>query len=619
MRYSGIARGAVVMTGNTFGLDKTSSSSTSSDPMNPGNLGSQGVFLTVSNSGIYPSNWASIYTANQTPSPVGIIRSSQVSSTNRIGSSAKLYIPSTAKEILHAELVWFANLYTGVNGDKTVTFIHPDPNRSGSVLAESIDSMKFAVSYNLDSTEINPSWRIYVRSADVTDYIMKGENTYTVDGISASITGGTEEANCSGWCLMAAYADDTMDYNNMSMYVIAAPVSGASGFQVTEIEIPNIVTPSSGTLKGKAVIAAAEGDIRYTGDYVTFGKNKNPTIRLSAGNHTTTNFFIGEVSIADNDPDIGGTSTMGAPDRRGSMGNNNHNMTNTIVGARHGLDVTRVDISNTLSYGQTSAYMDFTTTGDVYIPVAFGCQVKVNPSLTKTVDRAVGDIGDILTYTTTVINGGSTVAWTNAYFYDKLQPGMEFVTGSVEVYYNGVLQSGFANKNPVSGFALKAQIIRTDVIVIKFKARIIDYAKIVNALILNVANIEYTLTDSAGNVFRITETSNEARTEVQYGEIVLRKGNEPNGLVTCTNQVLYTIQMENIGSVNVIIAPGAFRDPCPNGSRYVGEATSRSNSTGYDRTSIAFNTERTVVTNVKQLVISPREIITINFNVTPIC
>lgn len=617
-RYLGIAKGALVMTGNTFGLDKEIyNSSAANDPFDPGNLGSQGVFLTVNTPNMYPSNWQSIYTQNQTPSPVGILRYNQVSETNRIGSSAKLYIPMTINKILHAELVWFANLYTGVNSNQSIFFTHP--TQTGESRTETIDSTQFKATYDLTSSAIPFDWRMFVRSADVTPYIQKGENTYTVEGISATLLGGKVDANCSGWCMMVAYEDLSMDYNNMSMYVMAAPVAARTEFAQTQVLIPNIVTPLTGELKGKAVIAAAEGDVRYTGDYVTFGPNENPTTRLAVGSHTTNNFFVGEISIADTDDDIGGPGTMGAIDTRGSMGNNNHDESNSVLGARHGLDIARVDTSNTLKNGQTSAYMKFATSGDVYSVIAFGSQIMVEPSLTKDVDLAIADVGDIITYSSTIVNGGSVIAWTNVYFQDSLPPGTEFVPGTVEVYYNDVLQSGFEDADPVVGFALTPSLPRTLTVIVKFKIIVVDFSIIPDSIIDNESHISYTLTDSSGNSFRVKETSNKVQTLIQHGDLIIRKQNQPTGIVTCSHEIHYTVQVENVGSVNVIVAVGGFQDPCPNHVSYIGTVTSSSNTTGYDNTSFAFNAENTAVVNVKELVITPNEIITINFTVKTNC
>ena len=73
---------------------------------------------------------------------------------------------------------------------------------------------------------------------------------------------------------------------------------------------------------------------------------------------------------------------------------------------RQGWDITNVDASSSLVNNQTSATVRFVTNGDGYAAAGFGVQIDatgpiINP--VKSVNRTVAGVGDILTYTITVL------------------------------------------------------------------------------------------------------------------------------------------------------------------------------------------------------------------------
>ena len=89
-----------------------------------------------------------------------------------------------------------------------------------------------------------------------------------------------------------------------------------------------------------------------------------------------------------------------------------------------------------------------------------------NIVLTKTANVTDVEVGNEITYTTTIRNSGNIDA-TNITFTDVLDAKLSFVTGSVTI--NGTAQSSY---NPNTGFAI-ANITPTQTVTVVFKATVI--------------------------------------------------------------------------------------------------------------------------------------------------
>lgn len=70
-----------------------------------------------------------------------------------------------------------------------------------------------------------------------------------------------------------------------------------------------------------------------------------------------------------------------------------------------------------------------TYNGNVVQSAAAVTQLQLNPTVTKTVDKATASIGEILTYTVTIGNPGE-VPLTDVLFSDTIPVGSSYVTGS---------------------------------------------------------------------------------------------------------------------------------------------------------------------------------------------
>lgn len=538
LRYVNLARGSVVITGNTFGLDKASNT------LLPGTLGSVGGRLSTVNSSV-ATGWSS--QAALDPG-VGI----RVDTNNAlVGSKAVLYIPPSST-ILYAELVWFATNYTGVNPNSPVTFISPLAPTGISVTGA-------AETANL--IDMN-GYTIYVRSNAVTNYISAGSNTYEVQGISSQLVASNNNDTCMGWCLMAAYQNAAEDYKNMSIYVLGVAVQTTA--PTVNVTVPNVVTPISPPVRGRAVMASAEGDIFITGDYVRFGPNTTTQATLSGPNNPSTNFFTSSINVGDYNPTI----TTGTFDTRGTMGRNNHNLSNSLAGARQGIDITNVDISAGLTTNQTSAVLTFGTVGDKYAPVALGIEILVVPALTKTVSAAEATLDDILTYTVVIQNPGTTIAWTNVRFQDTIPSYTTFITDSVQ--FNGVTQPGLS---PQSGFLVASTLPLNARVTVSFQVRISQVPPSLPYSINNFATVTYTV-----NNVQQTVITNPVSTNFIYAQLVVDKTVAPAAAVSCGQVLLYTITLSNPGNATLTIPAGQFSDPIPASSSYVSNSLTPTNS-----------------------------------------
>lgn len=565
-RYLTITRGAVVITGNTIGLDKRP------DALLPGNNGSQGAHLSTTNLSV-ATGWT---TQGNLDSTVGITTNNVVST---IGSRAVLYVPPTAT-ILYAELVWFATLTTSMSPNANITFIAP--NASGTNVSYTITP---------DPTTANtvtmPGYNVYVRSANVTDKVVVGTRTYTALGIPGRVATSDNDNVCGGWCLLVAYQDFTQPYRNLSIYVLGVPVrNDGTTTNAVSVTIPNIITPSTRPITGRAVIAAGEGDIRFSGDFVKFGATLATQATLSGPNNASTNFFTSAINVGD----YNGTLPVGAVDTRGSMGNNNHNATNTIVGARQGIDITNVDISSGLSPNQTSAILTFDTNSDNYVPVAFGTQIDVFPSISKTVSPTIGTIGTELTYTISVTNPGTALPWRNVFFQDNIPSYTTFKTGSVTI--NNVSYPAY---HPQTGFIIADTLDKTTTTV-TFKVTVTALPPMPNYRVENIANISYDIITPNGTI-KGALTSEPAYTTIYLATLSIDKATSTDTNVACGSVITHTITITNQGNTSSTVPPNALTDPISSDTTYI------ANSIVPNNIGIIYNSANHTIVNTLPLTI----------------
>ncbi|PEB24314.1 cell surface protein [Bacillus toyonensis] len=526
-RFSTTTNGALAITGNTLGLSKISNQNRA------GTIGAIGAFVTTN-------------TALQVPTfPAGTtLNYTQNSST------AILNIPA-GSTILYAELVWGGNY---LSRDQNITNVLGNPvSFTTPVSTYSITPSAVTVS-NQTFVSNSITFGFYTRSADVTTLIQAGgSGSYTtgaVPGLVDPIDASNGTINSAGWTLIVAYQNGTLPARNLTIYVAGNRVSADTGS--ADVAVSGFLTPAGGPVSGRLFLSSTEGDADLTGDQALFGPNFSSLNALSGPNNAVNNFFGSQINNAAGNLDT--TGTFGTRNQSASTGTN-------ISPGRQGWDITSIDISPYLTNSQVSAAIRLTTNGDAYMLNTVGLQININsPNIqaTKSVNKSVAAIGDVLTYTVTIPNTGLLPA-NNVIFTDILPNGTSFIPGTVTI--DNVPQT---NANPAAGISL-GTINNGASRTVTFQATVVSLPS--QNPISNTANITFQYTPIAGGTtFNGLATSNSAGTQINLADINGTKS--VNKLFTDIGETLtYSISLANIGNIaatNVI-----YTDPIPSGTTFI--------------------------------------------------
>ncbi len=529
-RFSTTTNGALAITGNTLGLSKISNQNRAGTI---GAIGAIGAFVTTN-------------TALQVPTfPAGTTLNYTQNSSTTI-----LNIPA-GSTILYAELVWGGNY---LSRDQNITSILGNPvSFTTPVSTYSITPSAITAS-NQTFVSGSVTFGFYTRSADVTSLVQAaGSGSYTtgsVPGLVDPLDASNGAINSSGWTLIVAYQNGSLPARNLTIYVAGNRVSAETGS--ADVSVSGFLTPSGGPVSGRLFLSSTEGDADLTGDQALFGPNFSSLNALSGPNNAINNFFGSQVNNAAGNLDT--TGTFGTRNQSASTSTN-------ISAGRQGWDITSIDISPYLTNSQVSAAIRLTTNGDAYMLNTVGLQININsPNIqaTKSVNKSVAAIGDILTYTVTIPNTGLLPA-NNAIFIDSLPSGTSFIPGTVTV--DNVPQT---NANPAAGISL-GTINNGASRTVTFQATVVSLPS--QNPISNTANITFQYTPIAGGTtFNGLATSNSAGTQINLADINGTKS--VNKLFTDIGETLtYSIALANIGNIaatNVI-----YTDPIPSGTTFI--------------------------------------------------
>ncbi|RFB21146.1 tandem-95 repeat protein, partial [Bacillus sp. ALD] len=449
-RFLTNANGATTFTGNTFGLNKQANANA------PGTAGSIGTFFSVNPSsvdGSFPTGTTANYLQNS--------------------SSAVLRLPSTTTQILYAELIWGGSyLYGGEDVssalNNAVTFI--TPSRTVSVQSDT------ATRFTLTSSSF-----YYVRSANVTNLISQA-GTYSVLGVPGTQSTTENNANAAGWTLAVVYADPLQKSRNLSIFVGAELTSSATGSSTAAVS--GFGTPITGTVNGRLLVSAIEGDSAIVGDQLQFGPTTASLQPVSGPNNPINNFFASQIN-----------NDSGALDTSGQFGSLNSTPGGSLSGARQGWDITNIDVSARLSNNQTSAVVRGTTNGDTYVISALALQVDINApvlNVSKSANVTSARTGDIITYTVQVSNTG-TAAANVLIATDPLSSATTFIPNSLQV--DGVTQTNVDIRNGLPLGTLNINQTR----VLTYQVRVVGPLTSISSL-GNQVFINYQFESTPGNV-----------------------------------------------------------------------------------------------------------------------
>jgi uncharacterized repeat protein (TIGR01451 family)/MYXO-CTERM domain-containing protein len=323
-------------------------------------------------------------------------------------STSMLNLPAGAT-VTHAFLYWGAR-HASATADTAVVLDRPGGFSQNVAATASFNAAAGAGQFYYQSV------------ANVTSVVQaNGNGAYRVFGVdSVSLPNLNQEVAYAGWYLVVFYSLASDPPRNLALFdgldlvQNGAPQSASlSGFLV----------PAAG-FTAKLGVVTFEGDFDVTGDSLRFGVAPlDDTDRLSDALNPLTNFFNGTrsnlgaaVSVAGDLPRLSGAA--------GSMSS---------------LDYDVVDITNRVTAGQTSADIQATSTGDVYLLAAFVTSISTFKPDFSTSNKSVIDVnggsvapGDVFEYSVLVTNTGNDTS-VNTVMTDVLPAGITYVPGSIQI------------------------------------------------------------------------------------------------------------------------------------------------------------------------------------------
>lgn len=312
--------------------------------------------------------------------------------TQTNSSSATLTLPAGAT-VLFAGLYWGGDTNNAAAGRNVVSFRPPGASAYTSLTAS-----------QFDTSAAGATGDRYQGFADVTAAVTAaGSGTYTVANIQAA---NNQADVYAGWSLYVAYSSPTDTMRNL---VVFDGLVGVAAATPQTISVSGFLTPLTGTVASTLSVSSYEGDVATSGDKLVLN-----TTELRNNANALNNYFNSSIT------------TSGA--RNPSYLNN------------LGIDIDTSDVSGIIPNGATSATINLSSTGDVYLPgvVALATQIyspEIKPTFAKTVTDVNGGAanpGDVLQYEIPVNNTGKDFA-DNTVLTDVVPAGTSFVPGSLQV------------------------------------------------------------------------------------------------------------------------------------------------------------------------------------------
>ncbi len=313
-------------------------------------------------------------------------------------STAVLAIPSGAT-ITYARLYWAAKNASAAAGT-SVTFERPG-----------------GISNVLTADSSFVSGTFYESTADVTPFVQaQGPGAYRAGNIaSLNLVDLNDSTSFVAWSMVVFYQLASDPPRNLALFDGADVVTNGNPQSGT---INGFLVPNAG-FDAKLGVIAYEGDDSISGDAFNFNGTALTNALNPANNffNATRSNLGAAVSVAGDLPQLtGGAASMS------------------------GIDLDVVDITARVAGGQTSATVQGTSTGDIYVLGVFVTGISTLKPLftntTKTVTNLTraGSVlpGDTLEYTITTSNTGTDTGQ-NVVLTDVLPAGITFVNGSLRI------------------------------------------------------------------------------------------------------------------------------------------------------------------------------------------
>ncbi|TVX93245.1 DUF7507 domain-containing protein [Paenibacillus agilis] len=503
--YNTIDRVQLSLTGNTIGLN--------------GNLtvGQQGIQGTLG--ALITLNSASVF---------GNFPNGTTGDFTQDSSSAILQIPAGA-EILRAQLTWsgYFDVNTRALVKNPVTFTTPS---AGTVsIVPQISNYKV----------LNATSLAYSNTSDVTS-LVSGPGTFSVGAIPVTLV--NNDLNIyGGWTLQVAYSLPNLPFRAVALYYNQDLIGGA--VSATQM-LSGFSTPIQGTVRGRLVASAGEGDVAIVGDQLLFGPSDTQLTPVSGPNNFANNFFASQINGNDGLLDRSGTF--------GTRNNINGSPGTNVSGARQGWDITNVDISGFLTNGLTQVVTRATSTGDFYLIPVLGLQIDANSAdltLTKTSSPLDTFVGQPLTYIVTIANTSEVTA-SRVVFLDALSSFVIFQSDTLRV--NGTVVSG---ANPSNGVSLP-DIVPAGTLTVSYDVVVVGLPP--QGILTNVASADFEFSSLPGGPIVSGSSSTSYSTNVFVPSFTITK-TASTSQARVGDIITYQVAITNTGTI--ASSQGTLTDP----------------------------------------------------------
>ncbi len=256
--------------------------------------------------------------------------------------------------------------------------------------------------------------RIYQAFKEITGIVQaSGRGRYTVADVQLGT--GLHSDQSGGWAILVAYSDPGEPLRNLTVFDGLKFVVAEKPDEPVDIPLSGFLTPPApAPVKTRVGLVAYEGDIGIVGDNALLNFGLPTQKRLENPANPPNNFFNSSIS----DP-AGTILTDRDPADRNIFG----------------FDGDFFESDQYLSNGQRATTLRLSTNGDGYAPgaVLFSTDLfapKIEP--VKSVDKAVAQVGDVLTYQVAVRNTGLDPA-TNVVFRDAIPANTDYVPNSLSI------------------------------------------------------------------------------------------------------------------------------------------------------------------------------------------
>ena len=329
-------------------------------------------------------------------------------------SSALLPLPAGAK-VEWAGLYWGGRWQAGARGGSG----YPEPVEGNQ---NALGKVKMrppgATGYDSYTSEIGVDdagpGRIYQAFKEITGIVQaSGRGRYMVADVQLGT--GLHSDQSGGWAILVAYSDPGEPLRNLTVFDGLKFVVAEKPDEPVDIPLSGFLTPPApAPVKTRVGLVAYEGDIGIVGDNAVLNYGLATAKRLENPANPQNNFFNSSIS----DPD-GTILTDRDPDDRNIFG----------------FDGDFFESDQYLSNGQRATTLRLSTNGDGYAPgaVLFSTDLfapKIEP--VKSVDKAVAQAGEVLTYQVAVRNTGLDPA-TNVVFRDAIPASTDYVSDSLSI------------------------------------------------------------------------------------------------------------------------------------------------------------------------------------------